>query len=99
MVFCTDLGAALLEEQISALKEALAAKQAALQELGKDPQGLTQLPPLSPGLALISPPVLHPCNSQLPQNQLGVGLVGTGGCSLLRCSAQTAASGQVLAEI
>lgn len=39
MVFCTYLGAALLEEQISALKEALAAKQAALQELGKDPGG------------------------------------------------------------
>lgn len=39
MVFCTDLGAALREEQICVLKEALAAKQAALQELGKDPWG------------------------------------------------------------
>lgn len=51
--FCTDLGAALLEEQISALKEALATKQAAVQELGKDLGVSIQFAHLSPSLALI----------------------------------------------
>lgn len=37
--FCAALGAALLEERLSAVKEELAAKQAAVQDLGKDPGG------------------------------------------------------------